>query len=44
LGLSEIRERLLDLLDTDIKVLRREGGVDFVIRFIRNNMICEIFH
>lgn len=39
LGLSEIRERLLDLLDTDIKVIRREGGVDFVIRFIRNNMI-----
>ncbi len=39
LGLSEIRERLLDLLDTDIAIVRKEGSVDFVIRFIRNSMI-----
>ncbi len=39
LGLGEIRERLLDLLDTDIKIVRKDGSVDFVIRFIRNNMI-----
>lgn len=39
LGLSEIRERLLDLLDTDIKIVRKENSVDFVIRFIRNSMI-----
>jgi len=39
LGLDEIRERLLDLLDTDIKIVRKERGIDFIIRFIRNNMI-----
>ncbi|MCC7355453.1 MAG: hypothetical protein IT330_17060 [Anaerolineae bacterium] len=39
LGLNDIRERLLDLLDTDISIIRREGGVDFVIRFMRNSMI-----
>lgn len=39
LGLADIRERLLDLLDTDISIVRRAGGVDFVIRFMRNSMI-----
>lgn len=39
LGLSEIRERLLDLLDTDITIVRKENSVDFVIRFIRKSMI-----
>jgi hypothetical protein len=39
LGLGEIRERLLDLLDTDISIVRKTGGVDFVIRFLRNSMI-----
>lgn len=39
LGLNKIRERLLDLLNTDISIISREGGVDFVIRFMRNNMI-----
>jgi hypothetical protein len=39
LGLSDIRERLLDLLDTDIKIVTRSGGADFVIRFMRNSMI-----
>ncbi|MBM3302908.1 MAG: hypothetical protein FJY85_23545, partial [Deltaproteobacteria bacterium] len=38
LGLSDIRERLLNLLDTDVSIVRRETGVDFVIRFLRNSL------
>jgi len=39
LGLVAIRERLQELLDTDIGTVSRAGGVDLVIRFMRNNMI-----
>lgn len=39
LGLDDIRERLLDLLDTDIKIVRKENGVDFVARFQRPSMV-----
>src|SRR5688572_23526678 len=39
LGLDDIRERLLDLLDTDIKIVRKEGGVDFLARFQRPSMM-----
>jgi len=39
LGLNDIRERLLELLATDISLVRKDGGVDFVIRFMRNSMI-----
>jgi hypothetical protein len=39
LGLHDVRERLLELLDADIKIVRREGGVDFVARFLRNSMV-----
>jgi len=38
LGLMDIRERLLDLLNTDISIVRKAGGVDFVIRFMRNSL------
>jgi hypothetical protein len=38
LGLQDIRERLLDLLDTDVKIIRKEGGVDFVAQFQRPSM------
>lgn len=40
LGLDDIRERLQELLDTDIRRMTKTGGgVDLVIRFSRNNMI-----
>jgi hypothetical protein len=39
LGLDDIRERLLDLLDTDIKIVRKDGGVDFIARFQRPSMV-----
>ncbi len=39
LGLDGIRERLLDLIDTDIKIVRRDHGVDFVASFQRPSMI-----
>lgn len=39
LALLDTRERLLELLDADISLVNRSGGVDFVIRFLRNNMI-----
>lgn len=39
LGLNDIRERLLELLDTDIKIVRHDNGIDLVIRFLRNNMV-----
>jgi hypothetical protein len=37
--LDDIRERLLDLLDTDIKIVRKENEIDFVARFQRPSMI-----
>jgi len=39
LGLDSVRERLQELLDTDIQKISKRGGVDLVIRFMRNNMI-----
>jgi len=39
LGLDDIRERLQELLDTDIRKVPRSGGVDLVVSFMRNNMI-----
>jgi len=39
LGLNDIRDRLQELLDTDIKIVKKSGGMDFVICFMRNNMI-----
>jgi len=39
LGLDDVRERLQELLDTDIRKVPRTGGVDLVIRFMRNSMI-----
>jgi hypothetical protein len=39
LGLDSIRERLLELLSADIRIVRRSGGVDLVVSFLRNNMI-----
>lgn len=39
LGLDSIRERLLDLMDTDIRIVRRDHGVDFVASFQRPSMI-----
>ena len=39
LGLDDIRERLQELLETDVQKNTRAGGVDLVIRFMRNNMI-----
>lgn len=39
LGLIDIRERLLELLNTDISLVRKDNSVDFVIRFMRNSMI-----
>lgn len=38
LGLMDIRERLLDLLNTDISIIRKHSGVDLVIRFVRNSL------
>jgi hypothetical protein len=35
LGLGGIRERLLDLLDTDIKIVPKKSSYDFVARFQR---------
>lgn len=39
LGLGDIRERLLELLDTDITIVRKNDSIDFVIRFLRHSMI-----
>jgi hypothetical protein len=39
LGLNDIRERLLDLLDTDIKIVSKENSVDLVARFLRPSMV-----
>jgi len=39
LGLDTIRERLQELLDTDIQKVSKNGGVDLVARFMRNSMI-----
>jgi len=39
LGLFDIRERLIDLLDTDIKIVEKANGFDFVARFQRPSMI-----
>ncbi|MEN6479313.1 MAG: hypothetical protein ABFD20_06715 [Anaerolineales bacterium] len=39
LGLDDIRDRLQELLDTDISKVSRNGGVDLVVRFMRNSMI-----
>ncbi|PJF40175.1 MAG: hypothetical protein D6737_13095 [Chloroflexi bacterium] len=36
LGLTTIRERLVDLLDTDIGIVSSEGSIDLVIRFLHN--------
>lgn len=38
-GLSEIRERIAELVDTDIKIVKKEHCVDLVITFTRNSMI-----
>jgi len=39
LGLNDIRERMAELLDTDIQIVRHTSKIDFVVTFIRNNMI-----
>ena len=39
IGLFDIRERLIDLLDTDIKIIERASGFDFVARFQRPSMV-----
>lgn len=39
LGIEDIRERLLNLLDTDISTVRKEHGIDLVARFQRPSMI-----
>lgn len=39
LGLFDIRERLIDLLDTDIKIVEKTSGFDFVARFQRHSMV-----
>ncbi len=39
LGLDSIRERLLDLIDTDIRIVKKDHGVDFVASFQRPSMI-----
>lgn len=39
LGLDDTRERLQELLDTDVRKVTRESGVDLVARFMRNSMI-----
>jgi hypothetical protein len=36
LGLTSIRERLVDLLNADISQVESEGSIDLVIRFLRN--------
>lgn len=38
LGLTAIRERMLDLLNADISIVDAEGSIDLVIRFLRNAM------
>lgn len=38
LGLSDIRERLLELLQTDIQIVRHANRIDLVIRFTRNTI------
>lgn len=38
LGLSDIRERHLELLQTDIQIVRHSTRIDLVIRFTRNTM------
>jgi len=39
LGLTDIRERLAELLDTDIQIIPHAHSVELLITFIRNNMI-----
>ena len=39
LGLMEVRERLLELLATDIQIVTKDTSVDFVIRFLRQSMV-----
>lgn len=39
LGLDSVRERLQELLDTDIRKVPKSGAVDLVIRFMRNSMV-----
>jgi len=39
LGLFEIRERLAELLDTKISIIRKDSSIDFVIDFKSNSMI-----
>lgn len=39
LGLDNVRERLQELLETDVTKVSKTSGVDIVIRFMRNNMI-----
>jgi hypothetical protein len=39
LGLIDIQERLTELLETDIRQVKKDNSVDLVIRFMRNNLI-----
>lgn len=39
LGLNDIRERIGELLDTDIQIIRHTNAVDLVVTFVRNSMI-----
>lgn len=39
LGLDDVRERLQELLDADIRTVSKSGGFDLVIRFMRNSMV-----
>lgn len=39
LGIESIRERLLDLLDTDIKTVTKDGGVELIAQFHRPSMM-----
>lgn len=39
LGIENIRERLIELLGTDIRTIRKENSVDLLAMFTRNTMI-----
>jgi len=39
LGLFNIRERLLELLDSDVSIVDKENSIDLVFKFTRNSMV-----
>jgi hypothetical protein len=42
LGLTAIRERLVDLLTSDISIVESEGNLDLVIRFLQNRLAWRV--